>query len=73
MKVTVTKKGAGKKLLGAYRKKGEVIEPGSRNARLFCAIGFATTEIKAPPKPAKKSKKKASKKTYKTRHLTAEK
>ena len=75
MKVTVTKKGAGRKLAGSRRKQGEVLELEKRSARVFCAVGFTTLEIETPVKK-KKTKKKASKKTktvYSTRDMTAEK
>ncbi len=70
MKITVTKKGAGHKLGGEYRKEGQVIEAQSRNARVWCAVGFTTLEA------VKKVKKKAKKKTkpvYSTKVLEAEK
>ncbi len=73
MKITVTKKGDGHKLAGIYRKQGDVIETESRNARVWCAVGFTTKEMAPVKKVAKKKAHKKPKPVYATKVMEAEK
>lgn len=78
MQVTITEKGADKKIRGARHKAGETVAVSRRDARTLCAVKFAENpRAIASDKPASKSKKKSAgaapgKKKYKNRALESE-